>query len=249
MALSARLSASRVCSEHLKTDTIFNMKKTIQARAFIIFCLTMICLSALVGCETEDDNKLASAQDCLDNLKDTHPDSRALQCKNIVNGMRSPQSYVIRCSVGFFVGGVKATDVATAFEDYEEAEESEKAALLMVMMRQDTPAEARETYNDCLLSKVPSLIYLATVSKTGTLLVDGAGGDTNPATLLATCANGGSGGVCEDEEIGESIINMYDSYCVGDAAENQVCSEMASAIAAGSGDPAAIAIALYGLLQ
>lgn len=231
---------------------IFNLKNFLNA----VWCCAFIFLVGIytAGCETKDDNKLSDAQECLDNLADSALDAAAQNCKDKVAGLTSPASYVIRCSVDFFLGGVKSTQIANAFQQYNDTAANAKAAVLMSLLAQSSKALAQTTYDDCVKSEVPSLIYIATVSQTGTIMtVDGATGGcpapcTDPAIFLAQCSAGGAGGVCDDAAIGAAVTSMYGSYCVGDAADNSVCTDIASAIASGGGD-AAVAIALYAALQ
>lgn len=200
-----------------------------------------------VGCETEDDNKLASAQECLDNLRDSDAPSVAQNCANKVAGLSSPESYVIRCSVDFFLGGVTSSDITDAFNAYETAPANLKAATLMAGFAQTSPAFAQTTFDDCVKSEVPSLIYIATISQVGTLMTDASGGSTDPAVFLPICAGGGS--PCDEVAIGTAVTTMYSSYCIGDAADTSVCKDIATAIAAGGSDPVAVANALYAALQ
>ncbi len=216
-------------------------------RATLLATLTL-CSFALLSCESDEDNALSSAQQCLDKLKDSDSDAAADACAAKVAGQSSPESYVIRCSVNFFKGGVKSSTMIAAFDQYENAAANEKAAVLMAALSQSTAQEAEDTLAACQKSEVPSLIYVATVSLTGTLMTS-LGGSTDPAVFLAACAAGGAGGVCEDATIGTAITSMYDVYCVGSAAESQTCTEINSAIAAGGGNPAQVAIQLYALLQ
>lgn len=212
---------------------------------FIICTLASLITMFSLGCETKDDNKLAAAQDCLDNLRDSDGNAAAQSCADKVAGLTSPESYVIRCSVDFFVGGVKSSDIADAFAAYNNAAESAKAAILMANLAQSTKSNAQTTLDDCVKSQVSSLIYIATVSQVGTILtIDG--GSTTPATFLANCSNVAS--PCDDAAIGTAVTTMYGSYCVGSAADSSVCKDVAAAIQTGGGNPTAIADALYQLL-
>lgn len=223
-----------------------------KLKIIIGLTLTAALSFAITGCETEDDNKLASAQECLDKLRDSDADSVAQACAEKVAGLTSPASYLIRCSVDFFVGGVKATQIVAAYDGLQSAAEKDKAPILMVLLAQDSTAEAATTLSDCTKSEVPSLIYLATVSQLGTLfefptVANGGFNPADPDTFLDHCA--AAPGNCDDTAIGSAVVGMYDIYCIGDAAENEVCSEINSAIVAGGGNYDAVATALYGLLD
>ncbi|MCB0350288.1 MAG: hypothetical protein KDD38_03835 [Bdellovibrionales bacterium] len=231
--------------------TSFSISRTVSPITSIKFFSLILCATLIAvfnfGCESDDDNKLAKAQECLDKVDDTNiPQAQA--CAAIVAGLTSPESYVIRCSVGFIVGGVTASSMASAFSAADAAPANLQAATLMGALSHDSKVHAAETVAACKASKVASLDYLATLSQTGTIMtIDGS--STTPTTFLTTCSNGGSGGTCDDAAIGTAVTSMYDVYCIGDAATNPACSDIGSAIAAGGGNPAAVAIALYALLQ
>lgn len=225
------------------TSKNFSTKKTRLAfnRIFFVSILSAVALLSL-GCETDDDNKLAKAQECLDKVDDANI-AAAQSCASIVDGLTSPESYVIRCSVGFIVGGVTSADITGAFDAYNAAPANLKAATLMGALAHGTDGEAATTAAACKASEVPSLDYLATLSQVGTAMIVG-GGSSTPATFLTNCAAGS----CNDTVVGNAIISMYDVYCIGEAATNPACTDIGSAIDAG-GAPAAIAQALYDLLQ
>ncbi len=219
--------------------------KQLLVRRFILILSILAIAVFNISCESDDDNKLAKAQACLDKVNDTNI-AQAQACAAMVNGLTSPESYVIRCSVGFIVGTVTATKIAAAFDDYDAAPANLKAATLMGALSHDSTAHAAETVAACKASKVASLDYLATLSQTGTIMTTSASND-DPAAFLAYCAGGGN--VCQDEVIGAAVTSMYSVYCIGDAASNPACSDIGSAIAAGGGDPALVATSLYALLQ
>lgn len=242
---------------------------------------SILSLSLLSSCESKDDNKMAGAQECMDNLKDTDPASSAQACEDMVAGISTPQSYVIRCSAQFFIGGITTQKILDAFEAFENASDNQKASILMDSLSQADPADltdsdlaiaqAEQTYDACKLAQSPSLLYIATASKTGTIIKNSgvpgcaATDSCDAGTVtdnLNKCINLGDhdsnpmtpdepmGGVCNDSAVGTAVIEMSEAYCVGDASSNQVCTEIRSAInaAGGTSDPAAIALALYELL-
>lgn len=207
-----------------------------------------------VSCEDDDDNKLASAQECFDNLPDSAPDAAAQACEAKIAGLTSPESYVLRCSVRFFLGGVKTTNIIAAFDAMEGASSNLKAATLMTKLKQTNLTFAESTRDACKQSQVSSLDFLATVSFTGTAMLDGTGATfvdiNNPTSgeitaMLSDCASGG----CNNAAIGTAVVSMYDSYCLGDTATTPVCSDIYSAIQTGGGDPATIADKLFDYLQ
>ncbi len=214
--------------------------------------ITILSLTLLVGgCETEDDRKLSDAQECLDKLRDSDSDAEALACSKKIKGMSSSESFVIRCSVDFFVGGVKASQVARAVDEANDLPANKKAGALMGYMTQDTEAEAATTYSDCVKSGVASLIYMASISQIGTELIISVGqnpDDLDNLNVDAAIANCQTPGNCNDTVVGNAVINMYDIYCVGGAEDSSVCQDMSAALAQGGNNPDAVAQALFDLL-
>jgi hypothetical protein len=209
-----------------------------------------------LGCEDEDDNKLVGAQECLDKLSSSDPAiaAKALTCANMVSGINSTHANIIRCSAYFMVGGITPVALITAFQNYDSASANDKPGVLMAALIQsdagapgvpDIPT-AELTYNYCKASGVPSLIFISSMSFTGTTMASIAGTTTpgGPGGFLDTCASGS----CDDTAIGNAVISMYDSYCVGDTASTPACQDIGSAISSG-GSPADIAQALYDALQ
>ena len=217
-----------------------------QQFAFLILGLSVMLFAA--GCETDEDNKVAQAQECLNQLRDDDPgvSSAAEACENKLGNVNNQQSNIVRCSARFIVGGVTTSGMLAAFDDYNNASQNDKPGVLMGALAQTTPALAASTYSACVASGIPSLIYVAAVSQAGTIM-SAAAGDTNPAVFLNYCET--TPGGCSNEVIGQTAVTLYDNYCLGDAKETPICTDVASAIAGGNGNYAAIAEALYIILQ
>ena len=219
---------------------------------FFLFTFCSFSLLALTSCEEDADNKLAVAQECFDNVSDSAPAADALACEAKLGGVTTTESYVLRCAIRFFVGGVRASDIISAYTAMDGASEDDKAAILIAGLSHtdgSTDNEKRDnalsTQSACNSSGVPSLINIANLSYAGTLMTT-YGSSTDPNVFLANCDNGG---VCDDAAVGSAVIALYDSYCIGDAAEEPTCQEINNAIAAGGSDPSAVALQLYMFLQ
>ena len=221
------------------------------AFALLATALALVSLS----CEEPDDNKLSSAQACLDSYRDSEPITKAEACADKLGGMTSPESYIIRCAVDFIVGGVTNSSLITAFTAYKGASTNDKAAILMTALAQTgvdpaaALANAAKTASDCKKSQIPGLDYLASMSQVGTELSQGNGPTTDPLTIAGYLTGCAGGGVCNDDVVGAAVISMVDVYCVGSAAKEQTCVEINSAINQAGDNPGAVAQALYDLLQ
>jgi hypothetical protein len=230
----------------MKSNDTFRFSKNHFVALVVILASSLF---ALTGCEEDEDNKLAQAQKCMDNLKDTDSDATAQRCMDYVDGVSSAESYVIRCSAYFFIGGVSASELTSAFTAADNASNSaEKDAILINALKQDSVSESDTTFAACNASGVPSLMAIAAFSKLGTYVIN-LGSNADIGTALTNCYAGGSGGVCNDAEIGSMISVIAPLYCTGDTADSSVCSDIATAIANAGGDAAQIAINLYQLLD
>lgn len=226
-----------------------------QKRILLIALVGLVGVFTL-GCEEDADNKLASAQQCLDKINSNASlatqQAAALVCESKVNGLTSSESYVIRCATRFIIGGITSARMIDAVQAMDSVANNLKAAKLMIMLSQEDSTKANDTYQACKKSGVSSFDYFATISLTGTAVsggsaaVGGAGNldGVNPTTALAACVSGG----CDDAAIGAAVHGMYGSYCIGDTANSDVCKDINQAITNGSSD-ADIAHLLYQYLQ
>lgn len=219
---------------------ISNYIRISSLKAFQVFSLPALVLVAFafLGCEEEADNKTAKAQACFDKLTDTSPDADALACEAMVEGINSVHANVIRCSTRFFVGGVKSSELAQAFQDAESTATADRPAVLMAKLAQDSTTEADSTFSACNESGISSLIFIAGLSRVGTILMQAPGANANdPNTYVDYCQTN----PCDEQSVGETILAVNASYCVGDNVETDVCRDIATAIANGNGDPQQIA--------
>jgi hypothetical protein len=215
--------------------------------------LAVAALCALTHCESTDDNDVAEAQQCLNNLSDSAVYTDAIACEQKIAGVYTPESYVIRCSVDFFAAGITPTALLNAYQSSQNQSSGSSTAILMGALTQSTPgtttpslSTAEATYADCQSSGVTSLIFLAGISETGTAMAAGAG-SSNPATFVATCTS--NPGACNPVVVGTTAQTIAATYCQGSNSSSSQCTILNNAIASGNGNPTAIATALFNLLQ
>ncbi len=219
------------------------------APALILFTGAFIIVAS--GCETNEQNKVAEAQQCLDRLSDSATAADAQPCLNFISGITSPSAYVIRCSVDFLAAGINPTQLIAAFQAMKTQSSAQQTATLMGALAESAVAPltalqtAQATLNDCVSSETPSLIYLAGVSVTGTALVVG-GGSATPATFIANCQ--ATPASCSPDVIGSAAVTLASSYCTGSNVTSEVCITINSAVAAG-GSTTAIGDALIASLH
>jgi hypothetical protein len=201
-----------------------NYNSNSQNKIFLFPLVIILVAFSVIGCEEEEDNQIAQAQQCLDGLRDS---DNAQVCINKVNGLNSAEANIIRCHASFHLGGITTTSIVAAVSDYESAPAADKEATLLVALSQ-TPDSSRSntTYSYCAKTGVPGLVYMATISNMGTIVKE-FGANPDPATAMAACAGGTS---CEEDVIGEMAVNLYDIYCVGGASQTQICTDINSSI-------------------
>ena len=216
-------------------------------KILIVGLLCLVCTS----CENEDMDKIAQAQDCLDNVPSSNPAS-ASSCMSYVDGLESQQANIIKCSIKFLSGGLTTTKISDAYKQLNDNSVTDKEAFYISMLALSPATLATEAATYCERSGVKGLIYLANLSVVGSMMMDAIGvtgvpDATDVQNALTTCASAPN--TCNDTAIGSAVIVVAESYCAGTSADSGVCSQINAAIAAAGTDPAAIAQQIYALLD
>lgn len=188
----------------------------------------------LVSCESDEDNKIALAQECLNDLTDSSTNPEIQACIDKVSGIETPQAYTIRCSARFLSGGLTTSKIVTAFKDYDDAPANEKEATLIDNLALTSVGAADAAYADCAKTNVPGLLYIASLTRVGTLIVVNGAGGGDIQQAIDNCESGAQN--CNLTAIAESVLTLSDLYCKGDAAQEQVCIDIATAEANAGGD-------------
>lgn len=217
-----------------------------------LLLVSLVCLLC-VGCESEEQDKLAQAQDCLDNVTSSNY-SAANNCMSYVEGMSSKQANIIKCSIKFLAGGLTTQKISNAYKELKDTSNSNKEALYMSVLALDSTSLATEAASYCTATGVAGLMYLANLSVIGTQMLTLIPGFTpgmvptqqDAIDAVNNCMSAPN--TCDDTAIGNAVINVAESYCAGSNADSDVCSKINDAIAAAGGIPADIAQQLYTLL-
>lgn len=214
---------------------------------FILIGLITVLSLGLISCESEEDNKILAAQECFNDLADTASAAQVDACMAKIAGIETQNAYTIRCSGEFLKGGLTTLKLVTAFDGYKTQPKANQEAYLIEQLALD-PNEfaADQAYSDCAKTGTPGLNYIATLSRFGTKVKHLGGGGTI-ATSISNCI--ATPTLCDNQAIGEMVVNMADLYCKGDAVQQQICIDIASAEAASGNDFAAIAAALLAQIQ
>jgi len=196
------------------------------------------CLAAVVvvlslsGCENEQDDKIFSAQKCLDTATSTTVDT----CVAMIAGITTNQAYVIRCSAAFLAENIGTAAIVTAIDSIDNTADAKNstAALYQAFAFSDLAA-ASNAVAACQATGSENLSVLALTAQAATVVRDLAGGMTIDAWLNSNPDM--SAEVAADpakaEELGEAVIAMHPIACTkgGNFYGTDVCTSLDAAIA------------------
>lgn len=221
-----------------------------------LFASSLVALSclALAGCETGDDRALAAGQACLD----AATSATALQCKDLVAGLNSQESHMIRCSSDFIAQGFTGARIASSISQIKDNNGTTNGTTGMIaylIFKNATPS-ADTAISDCTSAGSRSMLRLATATKLATTIATAAGllGTIDPTSPTAaqdmqTAVNNlanGSPSASDLQAIGSTAILANQAYCSDGSSYSgtDVCNDLKAAIDGGGSDPMAIAQAL-----
>lgn len=237
------------------------MKKILSVCGLAIIFLT--------ACEDAETNAIAKAQKCLDGISGGTVASRsasAANCKAMVGGYGSANSYSIRCAADFIGDGLDSARIANAVgKMLDNNGANDPAMTLMGMIAFSSEAVADVAYSDCVASGSAGYAYFASAARIGTTVAAAGGGaGTNVLTAIANgqtpnpvdiqnaiaTAAGGGATVGQQAAVGATATTLYSSQCAVITDQNSaVCNQISSAINANPGNYQLIGAQLLTLLQ
>lgn len=236
-----------------------------DSKKFLAITAVALGVLAITGCEKEEDRKIARAQACLDNARDS---VAADNCMAIVEGMDSKSSFLIRCSANFIAQGFTGQRVADAFErlsdDNDSGQDPMATTMAYLVFAKNLPNHSADrAVTNCQRSGVLSMHRLATMAQMATFVaatagaleggpLDPDGGGFDPSNISAQIANLAATGTPEQfAQVGTIAQTANEAYCGEGSAyqSNEVCTNLVAAIEAGGNDLAAIGQALLQQLQ
>lgn len=233
------------------------MKHAQKMAAGVLVTLALISLS---GCEEEESNDLAKAQQCMDRITSSNF-AQAENCMAYVAKHDSQQANILKCSIKMLAGGLTSDKITQAYIKLSGNGGNKEAAFISVLAL--SPAsKATEAQAYCERSQLKGLIYISNLAVVGSTIASagGAGGydpsnptdlpsDAEIANMLTSCTP--PGGTCGGNfsTIGAAVTTVSSSYCTGDNATNDVCTKVNSAITNSGGNPTAVAKYLICQLQ
>ena len=231
-----------------------------------LLLLAGLCV-VLAGCETESDNKVAKAQQCLDNAKTP---AAAEVCLNDVGGISSAKASKVRCAAIYLMRGFTESKFESAFDSI--INKSGSGDPLTGMMTQlafvngqgnrangTALSDASYAMSECTNSGSVGLTMLSGITATGTSianLISGWNPNSPPsatdATLISTLQSlaSNAGNAEAQQTMGTAVLAISNTYCaVSDAGNSEVCGQVKQAVISGNGNAAEIGKAIAGLLQ
>lgn len=213
-----------------------------------LFLIALCGLTILMmGCEKEEDVKVASAQECIDYAR---TEAAANECYNMVAGIESEKAYLIRCSSHYIAQGFTGERFANAFQRLKDNPTSGQDPMATVMAylvftSSSTLHSADNAVTDCNRSGVRSLKRLATMTKLATFIAKAGLGGTIPAnanpldasfdssqisTAISNLA--GSGSAADKENVGNIAIQANEAYCNQGSSfsGNEICVNLNAAV-------------------
>lgn len=215
-------------------------------------------LFTLTGCEEEESNDLAKAQDCLDKITSNYND--ASNCLSYVAKYDSQQANILKCSIHMVNGGLTTARVGQAYKNLSVNTYTNKEAAFISVLALKS-GKAAEAQPFCLKSELKGLIYISNLAVMASTMADTLGGvgydplndptdiptDSQVTAMITNCQPGGTTGAnsCNHTAIGNAVISIGSSYCATASTTDEVCSQINSAINTSGGDAALVAKKLF----
>ncbi len=211
----------------------------------ILFFAAAVCAVGVLisGCESTEDDNIAKAQKCLDGLGPNPSSTDAQNCVQNILSDNSPNAEVVRCAADFIEGGITDTSLINAYNSVKNLSGPSVAQQLIPDLAIQYPtgtydtAFAQSLYNDCVASETSSLVYIAGLAQTGTIMAAAAGSPSSAATY---CSNPSNTSSCNPTAVGTIAQTVSSSYCTGSNQTSSVCTTLNNAIAQGNGNPTSI---------
>ena len=197
-------------------------------------------LATLTSCETDEDNKIAQAQACVDSANAGSVGS----CRQFLNGLSSTESYILRCSIDFIEQGFTASAMASAFRNLSNSTSTATSGFMGYMVFSST-TKADTAYSDCNSSGEQSYITIASFCQVATLAANAAGllsgGSIDRSSSMDLTA--GIAALIADSTtyptVGNAVQNAYNANCSQPAnASSDLCVKIVAAVNAGGNSSA-----------
>lgn len=198
-----------------------------------LFALLLVATAfGLTACEEKEDDKVFSAQQCLDKATPATVDT----CVNMVSGISTNKAYTIRCAADFIRESITNDKIIDAIENLDENQTaSDPTTILLDNFKFSNTTLADAAVANCTATGSETLTVLALTAKTATIIYSIPGFTGNIETWIQGI-DPNTLGTTELEDIGETITAMQPIACGegGQFQGNEVCANLNAAIASGN---------------
>jgi len=176
-------------------------------------CLAAIFCLSLMSCEDKQDDKVFTAQSCLDHATSSNVDT----CVAMINGISTNRASIIRCAADFIRNGIDTNTIVEAIQDLDNGAATNVSATLYSKLVFKDGSSAPDTSRadqavaDCRATASQTLTALAVAASTATVLQQIAdaisGGDIGnlDSTNVTTPA--------DLEKIADQVTTLYPVAC------------------------------------
>lgn len=222
---------------------------------------------ALTSCEgTGEQDDLAQAQACLDNVSPSNPQA-AQACLQFVSGYSSARANVLKCSIYMTSAGLTEDKIVQAYTSLRTSTATNKEANFMAALSLNLPTidAAYDTVSTgnayCKISGSSGMVFVGAAVLAGTYLnkviasVTGSGVDASDPSavqnkvqsMLADCTSATPSSACTTDlpTLGNTVLTLSSAYCSSSSANQDVCTPVNDAVQNAGSDPAKIGKALY----
>lgn len=220
---------------------------------------------SLFSCKNKEQDDLAKAQKCLDDVPQTDP-TLANACLAYVEKYNSQQANILKCSIHMTAGGLIESKMVKGYQALENDDIQNKEAAFMAVLALD-----RATYTEgftkavtalqyCQQTGVPGLEYISNIIVAGSAMAKALETLTIPMdindpnsiktaveNLVNQCTSGAPPPECTADAaaMGGAVVTLAESYCGTADADAGACDQVNEAVQAAGGDPTKVAQALY----
>jgi hypothetical protein len=200
---------------------------------------------SIISCETDEDNKIAKAQKCLD---EANSEADGAKCAGMVSGINSKQAKRIVCASNFITQGFLMSTFGDIFDSLEEDSGSGNPAMDMAaelafeksgtpgVTDTDDSAFAVETDAICRATNSPGLAMLssyALIATVGKRIENDFGGANSFEEGLE---NFDQMTPAEQTAVAGATKDMAEEYCADGTGDEEICGPVEDAVESGATD-------------
>ena len=204
----------------------------------MIAILALMGTLTLMGCETDEDNAVAVAMECLNEVKSdsTADQAKAKECYQEVAGINSSDASYIRCVAILNMRGKTTSSFIDAFISLADTSGTDNSNLVMMsaVSFSESPAtdpqtgnsatvDAEELLRECSNSGSSGLTMVASMAQMGTYIASLNGGSNTGDLADIQAGLALVDDPAEEAAVGSAARAAYDSYCSGSTSDNEFC--------------------------